>query len=257
MIDDNPVERAAIQAGLPRLRVLGKHLYYLKRVLLWSAETQQRSITHESGRRTEMMRAQVERESSRKALSHEEFLETLELRASISVLESTTDLNMSRALELFNKTNQFNTTGRRYTLEHCHQLFAAGRQLFVVQAEDRFTQYGLIGAAWVRENCIDHMVMSCRALGLGLEDAFLAYLAGVLADKNNKIMLGQMQPTDANIVCRPLYSRNGFTQVAGSPGFWSRPLSNPMLCPAHVCLSAALRFAPDLDSRIEIGRQAG
>jgi FkbH-like protein len=237
MIDDNPVERAAIQAGLPRVRVLGKHLYYLKRVLLWSAETQQRSITHESGRRTEMMRAQVERESSRKALSHEEFLKTLKLRASISVLESTTDLNMSRALELFNKTNQFNTTGARYTLEQCHQRFAAGQRLFVLLAEDRFTQYGLIGAAWIRQNCVDHMVMSCRALGLGLEDAFLGYLANWLAGKNNEIMLGQMQPTDANVVCRPLYSRNGFQLVAGNPAVWSRPLANPMLCPAHVCLS--------------------
>src|ERR1700683_91760 len=249
MIDDNPVERAAIQSALPRLRVLGKHLYYLKRVLLWSAETQQRSITHESGHKTEMVRAQIERESFRKALSHDEFLETLELRASISVLESTTDLHMSRALELFNKTNQFNTTGGRYTLEQCHQRFAAGQQLFVVLAEDRFTQYGLVGAAWVRQNCIDHMVMSCRALGLGLEDAFLAYLANLLADGNHRIVLGQMQPTDANIACRPLYSRNGFAQVAGNPAFWSRPLANSMLCPAHVCLSAPLRFAPDFGSR--------
>ena len=41
MVDDNPVERAAIQEQLPGVRVLGSHLYYLKRVLLWSSETQQ------------------------------------------------------------------------------------------------------------------------------------------------------------------------------------------------------------------------
>jgi predicted enzyme involved in methoxymalonyl-ACP biosynthesis len=44
----------------------------------------------------------------------------------------------------------------------------------VIEAEDRFTQYGLIGAAWVTENCIEHFVLSCRALGLGIEEAFLA-----------------------------------------------------------------------------------
>ena len=38
MVDDNPVERAAIEAALPGVRTLGRHLYYLKRVLLWSAE---------------------------------------------------------------------------------------------------------------------------------------------------------------------------------------------------------------------------
>ncbi len=84
---------------------------------------------------------------------------------------------MNRALELFNKTNQFNTTGARYTLDECHRFFLAGRQLYVLQAEDRFTQYGLIGAAWVHRNCIEHLVLSCRVLGLGIEESFLAHLA--------------------------------------------------------------------------------
>jgi FkbH-like protein len=241
MIDDNPVERAAIQAGLPRVRVLGKHLYYLKRQLLWSAETQQRVITAESGRRTEMMHAQLERESVRKALSHDDFLETLELRVAISMVGSTTDLHMSRALELFNKTNQFNTTGNRYTLEQCHQRFVSGHRLYVVLAEDRFTQYGLIGAAWLLRNCVEHMVMSCRALGLGLEDAFLAHIANLLTDDKVEIMLGELQPTDANGACRLLYSRNGFARAPGNPALWSRPLTVPMRCPSHVSLNMAAR----------------
>ena len=136
---------------------------------------------------------------------------------------------MSRALELFNKTNQFNTTGERYTLEQCHQRFAAGRRLYVLQAEDRFTQYGLIGAAWVRQNCVHHVVMSCRALGLGIEDALLAHIANRLARRKCQIMLGQLQPTDANTACRQFYSRNGFIQAQGNPVLWSRPLALPLL----------------------------
>jgi len=243
MVDDNPVERAAIEAGLPDLRVLGKHLYYLKRVLLWSAETQRSAITQESGRRTEMMQAQVQRESVRKALSQEEFLETLDLRMSISEVHATTDLHMSRALELFNKTNQFNTTGGRYTLEQCHQRFAAGHSLYVLQAEDRFTQYGLVGAAWVLHNCVEHMVMSCRALGLGLEDAFLAHLANLMGGAGLEVMLGQLQSTDANTACRPLYSRNGFVQAAGDPYLWSRSLAVPLSGPGHVELTVIGREA--------------
>jgi FkbH-like protein len=237
MIDDNPVERAAIRAGLPGVRVLGHHLYYLKRILLWSSETQQRTMTRESGRKTEMIHAQLKRESVRRTLSHEEFLQTLRLRVSLSVLDDTKDLNMGRALELFNKTNQFNTTGARYTLEQCHRHFLAGRRLYVLQAEDRFTQYGLIGAAWVRQNCIHHMVMSCRALGLGIEDAFLAHIANRLAQENATMMLGHLQPTDANIACRQLYSRNGFIQMRGNPVLWSRPLALPLVLPPHISLT--------------------
>lgn len=225
MIDDNPVERAAIKAGLPGVRVLGGQLYYLKRILLWSAETQQRAITSESARKTEMVQAQLQRESARKAMSREEFLQTLELRVLLSVVRDTKDLHISRALELFNKTNQFNTTGERYTLEQCHERFAAGDELYVIQAEDRFTQYGLVGAAWVCENCVKHVVMSCRALGLGIEDTLLADIANRLAQHNFAVMCGQLQPTGANTACRDFYSRNGFSQTADNPVLWTRPLA--------------------------------
>ena len=236
MIDDNPVERAAVQAGLPGVRVLGSHLYYLKRILLWSAETQQAVMTTESSRKTEMVHAQLKRESVRQTLSHEEFLQTLNLRISISIIDDTKDLNMGRALELLNKTNQFNTTGERYSLEQCHQNFVSGRRLYIIHAEDRFTQYGLIGAAWVHQNRIDHMVMSCRALGLGLEDAFLAYIAKRLADEKATMVIGRLQATEANTACRQFYSRNGF-KIGGNSFVWSRSLTPILSLPAHILLT--------------------
>lgn len=236
MIDDNPVERAAIQAGVPGVRVLGSHPYYLKRILLWSAETQQAMITSESGRKTEMVHAQLRRESARKALSQEEFLQTLDLRVWVSVLHDTKDLPFSRALELFNKTNQFNTTGERYTLEQCHQRFAAGRELFVAQAEDRYTQYGLIGAAWVHRNHISHMVMSCRALGLGIEDALLACIVERMADQNETTVLANLRHTATNVASQAFFSRIGFTQLPGDPTLRSRPLAIPLPSPQHISL---------------------
>jgi FkbH-like protein len=237
MIDDNPVERASIEAGIPGVRVLGRHPYYLKRILLWSSETQPSVITQESSQKTEMVRAQLQRESSRRQLSQQEFLETLQLRVTVSAIRTTKDLPMSRALELFNKTNQFNTTGAHYTLEQCHRYLLAGRQLYVLQAEDRFTQYGLIAAAWVRQNCVDHLVMSCRALGLGIEDAFLAHIAGQLIRDSQAVMLGRLQPTDANLACRQLYPRNRFTQVEHEPALWTRSLAVAFARPSHVRFS--------------------
>jgi FkbH-like protein len=236
MIDDNPVERAAIEAALPGVRVLGRHLYYLKRVLLWSSETQRSVITRESAQKTEMVRAQLERETIRQQLSHDEFLQTLCLRLTLSVVRNTKDLQMNRALELFNKTNQFNTTGERYTLEQCHQFFASGRELYVLHAEDRFTQYGLVGAAWLHRNCLEHFVLSCRVLGLGIEESFLAHLASRLAGENETTMLGRLQPREANSACRQLYNRNGFTQAEPNSADWSRPLPAPVSIPSHVSL---------------------
>ncbi len=167
MVDDHPVERAAIHAQLPGVRVLGSHLYYLKRVLLWSSETQPVVITAESGKKTEMVQAQLQREAVRKTLSHEEFLRSLNLRVAWSRIRGGRDVNLNRALELFNKTNQFNTAGTRYTLEQCLEFLATGWQLHVLEAEDRFTQYGLIGAAWVRGNCLEHLRAELPRAGPG------------------------------------------------------------------------------------------
>ena len=227
LVDDHPAERAAVAQQLPGVRVLGSHLYYLKRVLLWSAETQTPVITAEARQKTEMVQAQLQREAVRQTLSPAEFLQTLQLRVAISRIAEVRAVNMNRALELFNKTNQFNTTGARYTLEQCHQFLAAGRQLYVIEAADRFTQYGLIGAAWVTGNCVEHWVMSCRALGLGIEETFLAELAGNLAAAGETMISGKLLTTDANVVCRTVYRRNGFTQTEGDPTRWIRSLAAP------------------------------
>lgn len=239
MIDDNPVERASVGAGVPGVRVLGSHPYYLKRILLWAPETQQPAITSESSRKTEMVQAQLERESVRRRMSHEEFLQSLRLHVSVSILHDTNDVHINRALELLNKTNQFNTTGDRYTLEQCQKYFSAGSRLYVLQAEDRFTQYGLIGAAWVSRNRIDHMVLSCRALGLNIEDSFLAYFASQLVLENESAMEAILRMTDANVACRQLFPANGFTSSPDDPSLWTRALVVPFPFPAHISLTTA------------------
>jgi FkbH-like protein len=251
MIDDNPAERAAVEAGVPGVRVLGRHLYYLKRVLLWSAETQVPDITEESARRTDMVQAQARRESSRAAMPRAEFLKTLELTATVSRLGSAESLNMTRALELLNKTNQFNTTGERHTLEQCHRRFLAGHRLYVLFAEDRFTQYGLIGAAWTVQSCVDQLVMSCRALGLGLEDAFLAFLAARIVDG---VLLGKLVHTEANLSCRELYRRNGFQLVEASPIYWGRLAEPALAAPDHIRIENLVEHD---DDRRRIGARDG
>jgi FkbH-like protein len=114
-IDDNPVERAAVKALLPEVRTLGAPHLDWRRILLWSPETQLAEISSESAQRSEMVRAQVEREQDRKAMSYADFLAELELRVELGQIASTADPHFARALELINKTNQFNTTGERWT----------------------------------------------------------------------------------------------------------------------------------------------
>ena len=122
-IDDNPVERAQMAAAFPDLRVLGSELYYLRRILLWSPETQTPSISAESQRRTEMVRYQIQRDEVRKKLSRAEFLASLDVRNSFVVVTGADQPEFARCAKLINKTNQFNTTGKRWANPHASPHF--------------------------------------------------------------------------------------------------------------------------------------
>lgn len=230
-VDDNPVERAAVKAAFPDIRVLGSYPYYLRQVLLWSSETQVAAISTESGRRTEMIHAQMERESQRKRLSREEFLLTLELKTRLIEIESPNHASFPRAFELLNKTNQFNTTGQRWTLEQVARAFQSGERWTAFEANDRFSSYGLIGVVRTNIACLEQFVMSCRVVGLGLENAIIAELAKRLKDSGQTEMSAQFVRTDANHLCTDLYLRAGFAQRDNG---WVRNLEQLPDAPVHV-----------------------
>ena len=201
-IDDNPVERAAVEAAHPDIRTLGSDLYYIRRILLWAAsELQTAGITLESARRTEMIKAQVERETARKAMPREEFLASLHIEIKQTTITDSSVPEFKRAFELINKSNQFNTTGRRWTPEEMQQFFAEGGRLEAFRVKDDFTDYGLVCVAIVRGGCIEQYVMSCRVLGLDVEKAVIGTIAREIIETHG-VARGIVAETDANLICR-------------------------------------------------------
>ena len=231
-IDDNPVERAAMRQAFPEMRILGRHPYYLRRVLLWSSETQVVSVTEESARRTEMVQAQLSREAQRSAMSRNEFLARAAPRAALFELRSAEHPRFARCLELINKTNQFNTTGERRTREEIEDLFREGGTLFFFEAADAFAIYGLVGVVLVRGAAIEQWAMSCRVLGYGLEEAVMARLVERLRRDAPVAVTGRLVETAQNFPCRDLFSRTGFTAAGG--GLWRLPDTATLAVPAHV-----------------------
>jgi FkbH-like protein len=87
-----------------------------------------------------------------------------------------------RALELVNKTNQFNLNGRRFNeAEWLRYLRSAGHLAWMASYTDRFGPLGKISVLAGRlaedgELNLDTWVMSCRAFGRRIEQAILAAL---------------------------------------------------------------------------------
>ena len=123
MVDDHPVERAAIRQQLPGVRLLGSQLYYLKRVLLWSSETQTPCSPPSRAGKQRWCRpnCNASRASDHVALGI--FADTGSA-VGISRIADSRAVNLNRALELFNKTNQFNTLGSALSARRFHERLA-------------------------------------------------------------------------------------------------------------------------------------
>ncbi len=231
-VDDNPVERAAVLAGVPGIRVLGQNQHYLKRILLWSAETQSASISHESANRTEMVHQQGKREAARGAMTRADFLGSLQLQVETFAIASVRDPSFERAIELLNKTNQFNTTGRRWTRDELARAMALDLRLLAFNVRDVHVEYGLVGLVLHERARIEQVVMSCRVFGLEVEAAVIAQLVATLrGPASRRTIKAVLTPTAANAPCRTLYADAGF--VARGE-IWVLPPGRSPAIPAHV-----------------------
>lgn len=227
-IDDNPVERAAVKALLPTVRLLGAPHLDWRRILLWSPETQVSKISEESASRTQMVQAQVQRDQDLATHSYADFLADLGLKVELGRVTSTADPQFSRALELINKTNQFNTTGDRWTEGAVERFFSSGGQWRIFRASDRYTAYGLVGVVVQQDNCILQFVMSCRVFGLQIERAVLS----ALRESEPTLNRARLIETPKNGPCREIYQQAGWKRAREDE--WLA--GSPQTVPAHVTL---------------------
>ena len=210
-VDDNPVERAAVKAALPDIRVTGSNPYETRRILLWSSETQLPVVTPEAIDREQMVGAQIIRESARNNIDHSQFIASLQVNVKLWELLDIHHHSFARVMDLVNKTNQFNTTTRRWKLADFNTFFEGGGKLFAFSADDRFTKYGTIGTVFVSRSLkIEQFVMSCRALGLEIENSVLATLSRHIRETRQGSIVGEIIPTEVNGPCRNLFLNAGF-----------------------------------------------
>ncbi|KXV70826.1 phosphatase [Acetobacter malorum] len=218
-VDDNPVERAAVASAFPDLRVMGGNPYLTRRILLWSAETQIAQLTAESERREDMIRGQIVREETRSAMSREEFLASLECRVAFKYITDTAQSEFARALELTNKTNQFNTSGKRWAFKEVADFLKEGGQLLAFTVQDKFTDYGLVGVLFLKKSEIVQYVMSCRVLGMEVEEFVVAEAVALVRKAHGNVRVtASVHELPDNTPCRDVYLRVGFREDWVSEG---------------------------------------
>ncbi len=185
-LDDNPVECAAVTGALPEVLVVQvpKNAAELPSMLdhVWAFD-RLRTVTAEDKKRSAHYRANVDREQLRKeTTSLRDFLASLELEIAIAPMG---EADVERVAQMTQRTNQFNcTTIRRTEPEVTAACVPRGKlSALTVRVRDRFGDYGLVGAVLFERRSgrlwVDTFLLSCRALGRGVEHTILAKLGEI------------------------------------------------------------------------------
>jgi FkbH-like protein len=239
VLDDDPAVREEIKSRVPQVHVVPlpeNHAEWCGAISrLWLFDGG--SATDEDSSRTRMMQEEEQRKNEQKsAATLEEFLASLKLAIEVG---KPTGPEWNRVAQLTQRTNQFNSSLKRRTLEEV-KVLSADSDVLVLNVRDRFGDYGLTGMAIMRPDStpdvceLDTLLMSCRVLGRGVEDAFLLAIAEAAADRGARVLRARFTPGPRNAQVRDFFARHSFTESAEN--VWEISLSGRPPVPAHVQL---------------------
>ena len=188
LVDDNPKECREVEASCPEALSLALPANpdeipdFLRHV--WAFDHLR--VTEEDRARSEMYVQEIERQrASKHAASLEEFLKSLQLEVRIAPMSPK---DLARVAQLTQRTNQMNFTAVRRSEADIQALLESGKaECLTVHVSDRFGSYGLAGVIVFRGGAdtivVDTFLLSCRALGRGVEHRMLAALGEIAGQR--------------------------------------------------------------------------
>ncbi|WP_328483768.1 SDR family NAD(P)-dependent oxidoreductase [Streptomyces sp. NBC_00377] len=177
-LDDNPAEIGKMRSALPQVLSVtcppeAELADFLDR--LWPLVPV--AATAEDALRARFYDQERERDAVREQAGFEDFLDHLRLEVDIRALAED---DVQRAEQLVRRTNQFTLRARSSGGGDLARWRRLG-EVWTAAARDRFGDYGQIGLLAVRAEGdqldVVAWLMSCRALGRGVEERLLAWLA--------------------------------------------------------------------------------
>ncbi|MBO4726814.1 MAG: HAD-IIIC family phosphatase [Spirochaetaceae bacterium] len=219
-IDDNPAERELVKQTLPMIEVpdFPEQPYNFPLFIEEITEKYFKVyyLTDEDKKKTEEYKANAMRVSEQQKFADmNSFIKSLEITMKIQFANI---MNISRIAQMTQKTNQFNLTTRRYTEGDLNTMLTTGAKIWCLSVSDKFGDSGITGAVIVRNGEIDEFLLSCRILGKGIENEFIAKILGLLKKKGFTEIKATFIPTTKNVLVKNFYENNGFTVVSEKNG---------------------------------------
>jgi len=218
LIDDSEFERAQVKAMLPEVRVADENIF---ESLLYLPELQPAFVTEESKKRTDYYIEENKRKTAEQGLSREDFLNQCSFSIKVGRMEP---FEVNRVAELIQRTNQLNTSIKRYTKQEVLELENNNNcDIYTVYVSDNFGDYGLVGVC-IGMRCelvyeIDTLLFSCRVMSKGVEDYVLTTVLTCAKQEGMEKTVVRFQKTDRNKGMQCILKDNNFLVSAEESEF--------------------------------------
>ena len=243
-VDDSEFERDLVRSRFPEVAVIdpGTDPSRFATVLSEAGLFDSLAFSADDRARGTMVAADRRRKGAeRAAVSLDDYLASLGMEATVGPPSAG---EIARVAQLTQKTNQFNLTTIRRTEGDIARLVAdPDAAVHALRLKDRFSELGLVGVAIVRYDAgvadVDTLLMSCRVLGRGVEDAFLASIGTAAAARGATMMRGTYSPTARNGQVATFFADRGFTLLEsdGNVTRWEADLAErPLAAPEWIVL---------------------
>jgi FkbH-like protein len=213
-LDDRPDELERVRNAFPAMTVLDAREAATWR---WLAHWEKHLPADQLEDRTRLYRERAAREqflassSGQKAGQEDEAAALGNLRLSVKIEPAARTAELKRAVELVNRTNQFNLCGSRVAMAELEQGLGTEHWVLTAAAKDKFGSMGVVGVMVVRRTAegleIPVFVLSCRVFGFGIEYALLNAVSELAARECR--LVGRYKETPHNEPCRAFYAKAG------------------------------------------------
>ena len=224
-LDDNPTNREAMRTFLPEVETpelpedSSEYVHFMHPLPYFQSE----AITDEDKMRGNLyVTERLRRESEKAFADKESFLKSLLLK--MKVVKNDVE-SIDRLVQLTEKTNQFNTNKRPMTASKISDYSKDPNYcVFSARVMDKFGDYGITAFTLVRKETdewvIESLLLSCRVIGRGVEEALLSAIAGDGRDAGVSRLRVLFVPTDKNKPARDFVDRyftEGVARVESFP----------------------------------------
>jgi FkbH-like protein len=187
-MDDSTFERHEVSSSLPSITILNlpddryEWPYYLAQNTSFSQLFHTYNVEQSDGaNRTDLYKSRLQRLKSRPTeknlhLKYTEWLQSLRQMLSYKILYKPDN----RTVELFQRTNQFNTASSKHSFSHLENLINSGYELIQYDLSDIHGSDGIVGVTLSRREDgrieVHDMLLSCRAFNRNVEYSMVCVL---------------------------------------------------------------------------------